>query len=509
MPDPINLPSAKVVWWNASSIWVRCPYCEEIHRHGFASAKYELKQRRQSHCPGDSYYLAFPLSLSGDESIGYDIDKKRALFVRAGEDAADAQEPPYIPHDVSNRRKWTEATEMVSDQWRTQSRVEQVISELVCGNVPYVRQYLESSREADILLQGIDAYPVPHQDVAEEEEGEVEAREQVELGTEGKTALIYAAEEQSPDMVRLLLDFGADPNVGNIHGWTPLMAAALWGRLESVKILLERGADKERKCTSYGPRRYKAVDFAKPLPINSRDRNRTTPEMNSHQRDLDRKHIVCLLSDNATNDDEDAEQQGVKTPIFVYDRPTGRMTSLFLFAKFELTGQFKTLGVLWRGHRLPVKAAMSGWAHSSTTEQVPTIDGANYTNEVFELCRFIGHTLPEYSKKDGGRPGRFCACHAEKQLVAYLVGRHRFLPKTLPDISGLSLSEGQRLPEFEGEEVSSLSSQLTELEKVMPPASLRKATILVSRPVCHDCKMFIECVNDNKEIGIKVEVFHH
>ncbi len=44
-------------------------------------------------------------------------------------------------------------------------------------------------------------------------------------------------------MIQFLHDKGGDLNNFDNHGRTPLMKAALWGRLTTVDILLERGAD--------------------------------------------------------------------------------------------------------------------------------------------------------------------------------------------------------------------------------------------------------------------------
>ena len=49
--------------------------------------------------------------------------------------------------------------------------------------------------------------------------------------------------ESAERLVRLLLDAGADPNVRQHGGWTPLQQAAAHGNVPLVKLLLERGAD--------------------------------------------------------------------------------------------------------------------------------------------------------------------------------------------------------------------------------------------------------------------------
>ena len=46
-----------------------------------------------------------------------------------------------------------------------------------------------------------------------------------------------------PEIVKLLIEKGANVNLANSHGWTPLMYAANYGTLESLKLLVEAGAD--------------------------------------------------------------------------------------------------------------------------------------------------------------------------------------------------------------------------------------------------------------------------
>lgn len=71
--------------------------------------------------------------------------------------------------------------------------------------------------------------------------------------------------------MNLLLRKGADPNARDTRSRTPLAEAALWGRLDNVKLLLYYGAEKELECVRYG-KRLRAVDFARPLRANRDER---------------------------------------------------------------------------------------------------------------------------------------------------------------------------------------------------------------------------------------------
>jgi ankyrin repeat protein len=57
------------------------------------------------------------------------------------------------------------------------------------------------------------------------------------------TALIEAVEARRPDVVRLLLKHGADPNLASISGRTPLLSAVRTGDLSDVRMLLDSGAE--------------------------------------------------------------------------------------------------------------------------------------------------------------------------------------------------------------------------------------------------------------------------
>ena len=68
-------------------------------------------------------------------------------------------------------------------------------------------------------------------------------------GKTGATALILAAETGRLEVVRLLLQAGADKDAANENGKTALILAAEKGHLEVVQLLLEAGADQDSAMT--------------------------------------------------------------------------------------------------------------------------------------------------------------------------------------------------------------------------------------------------------------------
>ncbi|KAJ7056402.1 ankyrin repeat-containing domain protein [Mycena amicta] len=63
--------------------------------------------------------------------------------------------------------------------------------------------------------------------------------------------LTEALVEEDVDMVKLLLDNGANPNIADSRGWTPLHQAARVGDVCMVQELLDAGADVAWPCVKY------------------------------------------------------------------------------------------------------------------------------------------------------------------------------------------------------------------------------------------------------------------
>lgn len=81
------------------------------------------------------------------------------------------------------------------------------------------------------------------------------------VDVEGVTPLIAAAEGGHVQVVRMLVDAGADVNRADGGGFTPLMGAARTGHVGLVKFLLERGANLEAVDASGKNARTHAVEF--------------------------------------------------------------------------------------------------------------------------------------------------------------------------------------------------------------------------------------------------------
>jgi len=479
---------AKVQYWNLSSISVLCPFCNGTHHHHFNQDMYRGNRRRIADCPGRSfqfYEMLFPFDDSTGE-ISFYVDKSNERYVAIGAqlDPNDKRLPATDGGGTGNgmlrfeRRKWTEGEEMHildntdegfrrlkevfggdEDETSWCLKIQYAVSSLVRGNESWLKEYLDSSAEATLFLNGVD--------------------------TLGNTALHLAACESWPEMVRLLLCYDVDVNSKNSGGRTPLMEAALWGRLQNVFLLLQKGADTE----TTDDQGYSAIDFAIPSQKNDDERHdrferflNTIPfkAYDIHQRNAERRQIVSILK-------EKEEKAAVRSSLvndsieefkfltilerrsvaLVKEIPISKMNKAVARLIFPSTGKHNKF--------MPVDA-MSGWKHGGSAEDEVVINGRNWTPAVIKLAALLQYRLPADNKKDHGLSGQYYASHAEKQLIAYFVNTH----------------------------VVSTADPL-HLSGAIPPVMISQAQIIVNKEKCWDCEAFVAAVNAELKLGLQVE----
>ena len=106
---------------------------------------------------------------------------------------------------------------------------------------------------------------------------------------DGRTPLMCAADKGHSEIVKLLIENGADVNAKNNYGHTSLMCAAGKGHTEIVKLLIEKGANVNAK-NNYGrtPLMYAADEghtetvkllIEKGADVNAKDKDGRTPLM--------------------------------------------------------------------------------------------------------------------------------------------------------------------------------------------------------------------------------------
>jgi hypothetical protein len=265
------------------------------------------------------------------------------------------------------------------------------ISDCVTGKTNAVERYLNSSDETGIFLHGRDY--------------------------ESNTTLILAAAEETSTMVSLLLRHGVKINSVNRYGRSALMEAALWGKLDNVKLLLENGAD--RNLRDNGNRL--ANDLAQSTQKNRRERyvraggdissgRKPVYQEDTFKRDNDRRGITRLL-----------EGVDTKSKVVYGNLPTISQYEGYSFKRsplkdsivlrgpvenYPVTSPRKTVARLERGGKFPPIAAMSGWSHSSWPSL--RVNGQQWTKEVFYISSLVGHTLP-CDENNQGQRGKYYA----------------------------------------------------------------------------------------------------
>jgi ankyrin repeat protein len=110
------------------------------------------------------------------------------------------------------------------------------------------------------------------------------------LDSSGMTALLLAIKENHPEIVKLLLDRGADPNQKTPQNWSPLHEAAVTGNPEIVSALLAKGAN---------PRVFESQNHGTPLHIACFQGNQAICELlvkaGADLTARDREHLTPLF----------------------------------------------------------------------------------------------------------------------------------------------------------------------------------------------------------------------
>lgn len=519
-----SLFTADVISWDSAVIHVLCPVCEGVHRHRMSPSSLYERQRRAPDC-GElktKYELRFPFDLN-TKRVAYEIDKNAKRYVTVGiamkqeEEEEDEDEQTEVDDDAtiaSETDKRLQLSDRDSDSWlRFEDGVEMkdfnsetssgeretwqanaleiALSDCIFGDILALRNFLSGTKKLDYFLHGKDE--------------------------EGNTVLTYAAAERYPAILGLLLSHGASRSIDsrNCKGRTPLMEAALWGRLKNAKLLLQHGAD-PGICDRRG---RKAVDFARQHPRNDQERQRRVPWYveDHHVAELQRRRIVLLL-------DYDQPSSGLSTLLASSPSETYEShhfhhigdTKIVLsapIATFPIQRRSKTIATLERGLPFASIAAMSGWSHEESPldankpSSFTTISGKSWTEEVFAIAKFVGHHLKPDPVCDHGKPGFFSACHAEKELVAWFLHHHVFLPDELESDAVIrqkwndlddSLAKGlfttASCQSASAGIKESAKKSLWDIHQVQPPISLVKVTILSSTPICTDCCQFMRSV---------------
>ncbi|KAL8735366.1 MAG: hypothetical protein Q9166_000911 [cf. Caloplaca sp. 2 TL-2023] len=377
--------------------------------------------------------------------VAYWIHKEKRMFFTVGAEP----EPEPDPKDAD----LAEDGAIIS---RTQKSLTIATSDSILGKEGAVREYLDKSTDVYLLVKS--------------------------RNVERNTILSMVAADEHHFMLTIFLDNGANVNNQNDKGRTPLMKAALCGRLETVQILLSWGADRNKNDRNG----LKALDFA-----------------TQSQRDAEERHTRAggVYKEDAV----EADKQRKAIARMLDDKPTPSATMRMLLTPAATSHE---------NHRF--------YNSGTTSEKAINISGKNWTGEVFAVCKAVGHSLQTDPAMDRGKAGQFNTCHAEKQLAACFVAHHVFLASELVDVehieremcycpleaSSLMLDGKMMEEEFQrgwAQMEIKMQTRLQKLYHARPPASTLEVTILVSSRICWDCETFIRKVNEMLGLTFRME----
>jgi hypothetical protein len=501
-----SLPQALVLRWNDYTLRVQCPYCLYSHGHAFAGPRPEhnvdrsqrgwqfllpsCQRIRLSDCSiggeGGHYIFVFPAS---DEATafgcGWELDRGQQSFITMNSQGA-------VPVPVNDCRDGR----TLLAQYEAQHQLQPSVDDLAAATENLELDVDEGGEEeskipsptktGEEILHELYEDPdyrrmmyVSHCSLCELQELASLCRQYPDdhligsIDEEGNTgSLLAATQENGVNMLKWLHAHGGSLTMANHYGRTPLMEAALWGRLGSVRYLVGEGVDIET-CDA---NEMRAIDLSDDTERNTKERKsrcgcgyREVPTAGHY-----RKQIQALLKRTALPSSTSTPTVTTLPPrrlAFFYRNPDG---SLEIFRPRESVqppvGKLqKAFATLDRGPSYPYINAMSGYTQAGWLN---VLDNGEWTTKADLLRDLFG--LP----KD-----RSLASHVEPQLLAYLLDRHSLL---LWD--------------------SHMERDLAELIGVIPDYSIH-SIISISKPeVCDACKIFIQKFQENFP-GFRVE-FH-
>ncbi|KAJ4334112.1 hypothetical protein N0V95_009243 [Ascochyta clinopodiicola] len=291
---------------------------------------------------------------------------------------------------------------ILEDTTMTQKRMPLAVSDCLLGDEAATRAYLATSEESELFLHGRDK--------------------------RGDTILIMTARERHHSIVSLLIHHGADVNAVNGRGRSALMEAALWGRVENVKLLLEANVDK----LAQDHEGRSALDLAQPTPANEKERYDQCEAAAAEkvpQWDQCRRQIAILLGSQSRNlHDYTAPLPANKRAEYYFEKSEVDRTIILRgpITKFNVERIDKTAAILDRGGQFPRITATSGWGKDALPVNIEY--RPSWTTSVFTIASTVGHQLSAH-KYDQGKKGRYFASHSEKKLIAYFIEKHVFTPQ--------------------------------------------------------------------------------
>ncbi|KAM3472833.1 hypothetical protein MY8738_008682 [Beauveria namnaoensis] len=259
------------------------------------------------------------------------------------------------------------------------------------------------------------------------------------------------------------------------------MEAALWGHPTLVKMLLEAGADKNKK----DKRGMTAGRLAEESDRNEEERHERALRYSKDPftKKKDRAIIRGQLEHFPPTQSSPLLSTADLQDAYFHKSLSAGTISLVLPTKgIEIFSQKKIAAILVRGAPFPLVAAVSGRTGSCDSElRAPEAgfqmldEGYWGASENFVVAEELGFTFSECCRDGAGRPGSFYASHAEAQLMCFFVKRN-YLFRSLE----------------EEDERTGVQDNFLQLFLVQPRN--KSAKIVVSQTPCFSCAALRNCI---------------
>ncbi|KAG8528372.1 uncharacterized protein KY384_007290 [Bacidia gigantensis] len=254
--------------------------------------------------PAANYRLRYPFEDIGEQT-SWEIDKDEWKFVTVGlqQTTEDDEEAASISEDGASVHCAIDDVDSEADESEQTAQLQAAIERMKLRDRPrYSKEELENMTSGDIwkdMMQDpefrrnsyisaciLNKPAEIRKLVGTSDDNYFAAHDEYE-----RNGIFLAATEGHLRLLQWLQDNGCDKEKPNKRGRTPLMAAALWGRLQVVEHLLSAGVD----ATLRDIKGRSAYDLALPSRRNTSERERHSHHREPRDADLHRRHIAIKL----------------------------------------------------------------------------------------------------------------------------------------------------------------------------------------------------------------------